>query len=434
MRRRWALLPLLLCLSILAGCNYDGINDFALPGTQGREDGSYPVRIQMANVADLVPNNPVRVNDINVGVIRKVELQGWNALVTVDLNPDVSLPANATAQVGQVSLLGAKYIEIDPPKTEPATGHLDAGATIPLTRTGMYPATEDVLATVSTLLNGGGFAQIKTITTELDKALDGRAPQYRELLDQANTLITGVDRQKGDIINALNGIDRLAARVRAQDAQLKGALDDIPPALAVLDQEHTQIIDALQSLGQFGTTFKDVVDKSSGNLATDVNNLVPALRGLADSGQSLTKSLDLLGTLVFPLSTISREFRGDYINFWLTLDLTLGTLDKNFLTGTPLAGTLGGIEKALAGDTGAATKLINPLVPAGSNLPGAASLSPDAVQGGQPAQQAPAAGGSAAPAAGGAQPAAPAPAAPAPAPASGSQSGGVLGGLLGGGQ
>ena len=430
MRRRWAFPPLVLCLSILAGCNYDGINDFALPGTQGREDGSYPVKIQMSNVADLVPNNPVRVNDINVGVIRTVELQGWNALVTVELNPDVSLPANATAQVGQVSLLGAKYISIDPPKTEPATGHLESGATIPLARTGMYPATEDVLASVSTLLNGGGFAQIKTITTELDKALDGRAPQYRELLDQANTLITGVDKQRGDIINALNGIDRLAARVRAQDAQLKGALNDIPPALAVLDQEHTQIIDALQSLGQFGTTFRDVIEKSSGNLATDVNNLVPALRGLADSGHDLTKSLDLLGTQLFPLSAVPREFHGDYINFWLTLDFTLGTLDRDFLTGTPLAGTLGGVEKALAGGTGAATKLINPLVPAGSNLPGAASLAPGALQGGRPAPAAPAPG---APAAGAAPPAAAPPAAPAPAPAP-APSGGVLGGLLGGGQ
>lgn len=432
MKRRWGLVPLVLCLAVLAGCNYQGVNDFALPGTEGRAAGSYPVKIEMSNVADLVPNNPVRVNDIDVGVIRSIDLQGWNALVTVELNPGVKLPENATAQVGQVSLLGAKYIQIDPPKAEPAQGRLQAGDMIPLTRTGQYPATEDVLASVSTLLNGGGFAQLKTITTELDKALDGRAPQYRDLLDQANTLITGVDAQRNDIINALNGLDRLSARVKAQGAQLKGALDDIPPALAVLDQEHTQIIDALESLGRFGTTFRDVVERSSGNLATDVKNLVPALRGLANSGQDLTKSLDLLGTLVFPLSRIPQLFRGDFVNFWLTLDLTLGTLDKNFLTGTPAAGTLGNIEKALAGATGASTKLINPLMPPGSNLPGAASLAPNAVQGGQPPSSAPPGSASSAPT----PPERPIDAPPPqPTPAdSGGSSSGLLGGLLGGGR
>ena len=50
---------------------------------------------------------------------------------------------------------------------------LASGDTIPITRTGSAPEAEEVLGALSLLLNGGGLQQIKVITTELNKALDG---------------------------------------------------------------------------------------------------------------------------------------------------------------------------------------------------------------------------------------------------------------------
>lgn len=357
----------------LTACNYTGINDFALPGTEGSGDGSYVVKIQMANVGNLVPNNPVRMGDVDVGVIRKIELQGWRPLVTIRLNPQVRLPANATARVGQVSLLGAKYIEISPPKSEPAIGRLKQGSTISLARTGKYPETEDVLASVATLLNGGGLQQLRTITTELNKALDGRGPQFRDLLGQLNTLVSGLDAQKGDIVRAIDGIDRLGAHVAQQDAVIRGTLHDLPPALATLNRDRDKLVTSLQELGRFGDTFNGVVQRSSGTLSANVANLVPAVQKVADSGQDLVTSLDLIGTVTFPVRGVGELFRGDYLNLWATVDLTLGSVDRNLLTGTPAAGMLGEQEKLLGGG---ARPMVNPLLPPGSGLPGAGGLVP----------------------------------------------------------
>lgn len=360
--------------TVMAGCSYTGINEFKLPGTEGEGNGSYLVKLQMSNVGDLVANNPVRLGDVDVGVIRKIELQGWQPVVTVRLNPGVHLPANATARVGQVSLLGAKYIEISPPKDEPPIGRLVQGSTISLARTGQYPETEDTLAAVATLLNGGGLEQLHTITTELNKSLAGRTPQFRDLLNQLNTLVTGLDAQRGDIVHAIDGVDRLSTRLSQQNRVLDSALRDLPPALATLDRDRSRLVGSLDALGRFGSTFNGVVEQSAGSLATNVSNLTPAVRQVADSGQDLVKSLDLLGTVIFPASRVSEVFRGDYINFWLTLDLSQGTLDRNFLTGTPAQGTLGSVEKALAGTS---RPMVNPLLPPGSPVPGAPPLPPE---------------------------------------------------------
>ena len=45
-------------------------------------------------------NTRVRVADVNVGNVTKIEVQDWHALVTMRINGDVHLPANSTAKVG----------------------------------------------------------------------------------------------------------------------------------------------------------------------------------------------------------------------------------------------------------------------------------------------------------------------------------------------
>jgi phospholipid/cholesterol/gamma-HCH transport system substrate-binding protein len=362
MRKSIAVAALALTTSLLlSGCDYKGLNDFTLPGAEGTKEGSYAVQIEMNDVADLVPNNPVRIGDVTVGNIKKIELDGWKALVTVTLNPDVKLPENVTAKVGQVSLLGAKFIELNQP-ADPAPRLVAADARIPLSRSGKYPETEQVLASVAALLNGGGLNQLKTITTELDNALDGREDTFKSLLTQLDTFAGGLDDQKADIVRAIDGLDRLSARFAEQNSSIQDALDSLPPALRVLNEERDKLTSTLTALGDFGVAADDVIQRTSTDLATNVANLEPALRGLADSGRSLTDSLGLLGTIVFPLKGFSETFRGDYVNFWLTLDLTLSTLDRNFLTGTPFAGSLGNFEQVLAGTGGAALQNANPLL------------------------------------------------------------------------
>lgn len=359
-RRVAAIAALLSCTLSLTACDYRGLNDFTLPGVPGVGDGAYTVQIEMTNVADLVPNNPVRVGDQPVGNISDVRLDGWNAVVTVTLDPDVELPANVRAKIGQTSLLGAKFVELTRPPDEPPAGRLSDGARIGLDRAGKYPETEEILASVATLLNGGNLQNIKTITRELNKALGGRTDDFRSLLTELETFSRGLDDQKQDITRAIDGIDRLAARFAEQDSKIDGALQSIPPALTVLNRERENLTDSLVSLGEFGKATDAVVAESSDNLAKNLDNLTPALKGLADADRSLTDSLGLLGTIIFPLRNFGETFQGDYINFWLTLDLTLGTLDQNFLTGTPAQGQLIRLQEIMKAG-GNALEAANPL-------------------------------------------------------------------------
>jgi phospholipid/cholesterol/gamma-HCH transport system substrate-binding protein len=81
----------------VSGCGWQGLNSVPLPGVQGVGPGAFTIQAQMPDVDNVEQNSRVRVGDVNVGTVSKIERQGWHALVTMTLNRNVALPANATA-------------------------------------------------------------------------------------------------------------------------------------------------------------------------------------------------------------------------------------------------------------------------------------------------------------------------------------------------
>lgn len=363
----------LLLVFTLAGCQWDGLNSLPLPGTEGRGENAYKIAIQMPNVTTLSQNSPVMVDDVTVGSVDTIEVQDWHALVTVLLNEDVELPANVTAKIGQTSLLGSQHLALVPPNDP--EGRLADGDVIPLDRAGAYPTTEQTLSSLSVVLNGGGLAQIQDITSELNNAFGGREDSIRDLLPRLDELVGSLDDQRGDIIDAMSGIDRLSVNVQNQNATLTRALNEVPPALDVLAAQRPNITNAFTSLGRLSDVVSRLIDTSGEDLQTNIASLTPVLKALADSGNALTDVLSVLLTYPFPQEGIDNAIRGDYANLAMTIDLSLPRIDANFLTGTPLAGRLGGLEGALgtqAAPTAATAEdpLRAPLMPPSIQIPG----------------------------------------------------------------
>jgi phospholipid/cholesterol/gamma-HCH transport system substrate-binding protein len=333
--------------SALSACDYENLNSVTLPGAKGTGDDSYEVRIHVRNALNIVPNSPVRVEDLNVGTIRSIDLVENKPVVTISLDDSVELPANVTAKIGQTSLLGAKHIELISPPEAQGRGRLADGSVISEDNTGNYPETEDVLASAATLLNGGGLAQIKTISTELNKALGGREGTTRQLLRRSARFATHLDEQKGSMVRALHAMNRLSRNFAGNSETINRALESFPPALRVLAADRRRLVSTLESLGQLGTSVSDFVDRGGKDLVRNVQALEPTLKGLADAGTSLIDSLWLVGTVAFPMRTFGEYIRGDYINLWGTVDIGLDTLDRGLLSGTPLAGLLSASENLL---------------------------------------------------------------------------------------
>lgn len=320
----------------LSGCEWKGLNSIPLPGSQGRGDDAYSIQIEMPNVTTLTENSPVRVNDVVVGSIRGFEVKDWKALVTVSLNSDVSLPANTFAKIGQTSLLGSQHLELLQPVGEVPEGKLGEGDIIPLERAGTYPTTEQTLSALSVVLSDGGLSQFQTIAREANEALNGREDTTRRVIESLEKAISGLDKQKADIVAAMEGIDRLAAEVDKQTVVLEKSLDELPAAVKLLNDQKKDLSSALINLGEFGDKAAILVDEAGPGLTQNLNDLVPLLTQLSDTGINLTQVLSSLITFPFPQSGIDSFIRGDYANLYIEADFRTENVRKSLLLDTPL--------------------------------------------------------------------------------------------------
>ena len=346
-RRPQHVVVVLLTLMVLAaasGCGWRGLNSLPLPGTAGGGPGSFTVRVQLPDVTNLQENSRVRVGDVTVGNVMRIERQAWHALLTVRLAGDVDLPENATAKLGQTSLLGSMHIELAPPVGVPPHGRLHEGSLIPLSSASEYPSTEQTLAAVSMLLNGGGLGKLQDVIKSLTTAFGGREQDLKSLLDQLEKFVAYVNDQTGDIISASEKLNGLVGQIAAADPVIDRALKTLPEALRVLKDNRTQLTDAVDRLGKFSALTADTVNGIKDNLVKELNQLGPVLDSLANAGPALTRSLSLLATYPWPNETLDKWCRGDYCNLTAVFDLTLSRLDAGLFTGTRWEGNLTELE------------------------------------------------------------------------------------------
>jgi phospholipid/cholesterol/gamma-HCH transport system substrate-binding protein len=323
------------CVILMStGCGFQGLNSLALPGAVGRGPGADSYRVEFANIGLLESNSPVMIDDVVVGSVGKMTFTDWHVDVEVWVRPDVVVPANAVARIGQTSLLGSMHVALDPPLGQPPRGRLERGATLALNTSSTYPSTEQTLASLSAVVNGGGLGQIGDVIHNLGAALSGHEDEIRDLLTRLDNFVETLDEQRDNIIASIDALNRLAGTLAEQRDVIDHALRTIPRAVDVLIRERPRLTTALDKLRVFSDTATRLVDDTQVDLVTNLQNLEPTLRALADVGPGLDTALGFATTYPYTQDRIDRGFRGDYINQFIVLDLTVPRLKRTLFLGT----------------------------------------------------------------------------------------------------
>jgi len=322
---------------LLAGCQFGGLNSLDMPGTSGHGSGSYKITVQLPDVSTLPQNSPVMIDDVTVGSVSGIDAVQrpdgtFYAAAQLSLDGNVNLPANATAKVAQTSLLGSQHIELAAPTEQPAEGKLKEGSEIPLDHTGRYPTTEEVLSSLGVVVNKGNLGALQDITDETYNAVAGRSGTFTDLLPRLAELTSSLDRQTNDIIAAAEGLDRFAGILARSKDSLGRTLDSLPAALKVLNDNRANIVDAFSALRSFATIGSRILQQTKDDFAADFKDLYPIIKALNDNADDFIKDLELLPTFPFHYSYLRNAVRGDYLNVFVTFDLTLRRTGESVFT------------------------------------------------------------------------------------------------------
>jgi phospholipid/cholesterol/gamma-HCH transport system substrate-binding protein len=240
------------------------------------------------------------------------------------------------ATVGQTSLLGSMHVAVDPPPGQAPDGRMKPGATIGLNNSSTYPSTEQTLSSLAAVVNGGGLGQIGDIVHNFNVALNGRGDIVRDLITRLETFVGTLYQQRDNIIATIDELNRFASTLGGQQEVLTRALNRIPPALDVLIKERPRFTTALEKLGTLSDTVSGLVNDTQADLVTNLRNLEPTLKALADVGPEIDTALGYIPTFPLTQNLIDRGFRGDYVNLFVTIDLTNSRIKRGLLLGTRL--------------------------------------------------------------------------------------------------
>jgi phospholipid/cholesterol/gamma-HCH transport system substrate-binding protein len=322
---------------LLAGCQFGGLNSLDMPGTAGHGSGSYTITVELPDVATLPQNSPVMVDDVTVGSVSGIEAMQrpdgtFFAAVKLSLQGDVSLPQNSTATVAQTSLLGSQHVALIPPVKDSSEAKLKDGSNIPLSQTSRYPTTEEVLSSLGVVVNKGNLGALQDITDEAYAAVAGRAGSFAELIPRLAELAGSLDQQTSDIIAAAEGLDRFAGILARGKDSLGRALDTLPAALKVLNDNRSNIVDAFTALRTFAGVASHVLSETKSDFAADFKDLYPVVKAFNDNADDFIKDLEFLPTFPFQYKYLRNAVRGDYLNVFVTFDLTVRRTGESVFT------------------------------------------------------------------------------------------------------
>jgi len=347
--RTWQALVLLVVALVLSSCGWRGISNVSIPGGPGSGSGSFVVYVQVPDTLAINGNSKVNVADVPVGSIRAINLKNWVATLTLGLNKGVKLPKNATAKIGQTSLLGSQHVELAAPEN-PSRELLKDGDTIPLKNSSVFPTTEQTLASISMILRGGGVANLETLQNEIYNIFHGRAAQIRSFLNKLDTFVTEANLQRDDITHAIDSTNRLLSYVGTRNDVIERVLTDIPPLIKDSADTKNLLINAVDSVGRLSAAADQYLSEARGPLHEDLQALQCPLKELGRASPYLIGALKLILTQPFDIDTVPKIFRGDYLNLSLTIDVSYSAIDNAFLTGTGLSGALRALEQSFGRD------------------------------------------------------------------------------------
>jgi phospholipid/cholesterol/gamma-HCH transport system substrate-binding protein len=298
MKRRIAALALVASL-VGTGCSAIGITA-ACDGTE--------IIGMFEQVGDLVENANVQSSDVEIGTVSTIELDGWEARVTMCIDEGEQIPEDTELVVRTTSLLGEKFVDIQSQTQGPP--YLEDGAIVGVENTSKATELEEVFAQLAGILGTGNLEQINRFTTAQANILRDRGPQLRNVLSRLRRFTDVLNRRRIDIADSIDSLDSVAQTVVGDSATLERFLQSFAGSSQVLEDQKEELQRLLVALDRFTIVSVQLLNSTEQGLDQQFRDLRPVLRTAVANSGNLRKSLQTLATFTewFP-----ETMPGDYL-------------------------------------------------------------------------------------------------------------------------
>jgi len=303
----------------LAVCLLGVFGLFAVFGQLRFGEKSHQYRAEFVNVTGLETNDFVRIAGVEVGKVKKVEIQpDTTALVEFSADDSVVLTQGSRAVIRYDDLIGGRYLALE--EGAGGTQKLNDGDTIPLARTSPALDLDALIGGFRPLFQALNPDQLNALSGQLISALQGQGGTINSFLAQTAALTsTLADR------------DQLIGEVIINVNTVLGSLGDQSDQFAKAVDSLSELVAGLQSRGEEISTGLAYTNAAAGSITDLLAQARPPLQKVVHETDRTAGIVvadheyfdNVINTLPDAYQALARQgIYGDFFSFYLC-DLVL---------------------------------------------------------------------------------------------------------------
>ena len=266
----------------------------------------------------IYPGDEVRVAGVKVGKIDAIVPTGTQTKMTLSVDPDVSVPADAKAVIVAPNLISARYVQLTPAYRNGDGPTMADGAVIGIDRTAIPVEWDEVKTQLTRLATdlgpekGVDGTSVSRFIDSAANALDGNGQKLRDTLAQ----LSGVGRiladGSGDIVSIIKNLQVFVTALKGSSTQIVQFQNRLATLTSVLDDSRSDLDGALNNLSVAIVEVKRFVAGSRGATSEQIQRLANITQILVDSKMSLENVLHIAPNAFANGYNIYRPDTGDY--------------------------------------------------------------------------------------------------------------------------
>ncbi|WP_183093373.1 MCE family protein [Nocardioides stalactiti] len=280
----------------------------SVPGTSG---GKMEITAYFQDSAGLFVGNDVGILGVVVGKIKEIEPDGDQVKVTLEVDDDYKVPADAGAVVVARSVATDRYVELTPVYKSGPT--MKDGAEIQIDRTRTPVDFDEVLATLNDFATGiaGSKNAKRAIARFINQgtaALKGNGSLINQTVHALQEGVNGLHSQRDNVSSTLRSLDILLTAVSANEATARRFIQQVAAAADLLSDERENFRTALESLDDAVTVVAEFAVDNREEIVEALNGSTKVIRNLLESQRDLT---EILRVMPLALENLEMARNGD---------------------------------------------------------------------------------------------------------------------------
>ncbi|MGX1810949.1 MCE family protein [Nocardia sp. NPDC055321] len=256
----------------------------------------YTVHASFRDALNLPDRAHVKIGGSDVGVVTNITSTNFIANVEMLIREDIPLPRGTTVELRQATPLGDMFVALALPSEQESGELLRDGDTIGTDHTATGASVEQLMMSISMLINGGGINQAARITSEMNSMFAGRGPQLAHLITEMTSVITALNQRTGDLDGVLGGLDVLTTELASRKAELGQAADTFPELIGLFNENNQRIVDLLTKVSTTMAALEDFSNTSGEDFVSLFDSIQKLMAGFAQA-DDLTAMLNGLNQL-----------------------------------------------------------------------------------------------------------------------------------------